>query len=530
MALYKTATPFFGEMVPGWITGEDRFRLASYEFYKALFKNDDTAFVVTLRNDEESPIYIPAAKRIVRTIGRYTCKDLGFTPVALPVNGSEPVPLTPEDQLGIVVAYGDLFNREEFFANFRDALELGIAQGDFCLFVSGDASKPEGSRLSLRFIDPGTYFPMRDEIDPLKTTGCKMIERILLNKDTMKPDPAGDPFIRVQKWVKVTNPEHSLYTEPTPGVPQTINYETPIEYEHLVYQEQDWEDPTKRVVAVNVLAQMPIPGITQLPIYHFRNRGEPGEFWGITELEGFERLMMGINQGITDEDVALAMQGLGMYATDQVPVNAAGEPTTWELGPRKVIQMSMGGKFERVTGVTSVQASQDHIKYLQSQAESTMGISDLAIGAGDVSVPESGIALTIKFAPIIDESDRKDLRVLAKLTQCWHDLKQWFQVYEGVTFADGVSVQPVVGEKMPKDTEKEMARLQDLYVNGVIPLRLYIEKLNDLGLDLGDPKALMAELEQEAAARMEQQQAMMGDSEMGGAERLDAEAGAPDEE
>ena len=510
MALYDTAVPFFGPL-PDWLNATDAARLASYTFYKDLLDNDSTAFKITLRDDEENPIYVPTAKRIVRTMARYVCKDLGFTPVGG----------TPQEQTDAILAFGNLFNREEFFPNFRDALEDGIAQGDFCLYVSGDPGKPEGSRLTLKFIRPGTYFAITDPDSPDRVVGQMMVERIFVNDAglTGQADSKKEA-LRRQRWVKVTSPLHPAY-QPPPAVP---NYETSIQYDCVVMDLKDWEDPTKATIVRTVWPMMEIPGITQLPIYHFRNRGETQEIYGQSELAGFERLVFAINQAVTDEDVALAMQGLGLYVTNQTPVNANGEPTDWILGPRRVVELKgVDGMFERVQGITSVLPSQDHISYLHDQVDSTLGISDVALGQVDTAVAESGIALALRMGPLLDESGRKDDRILSKLKQLFFDLKMWFAVYESTKFSDAITIEPDVGEKLPRDVEKELARLQDLFVNGILPLRLYIVKLNELGMNLGDPAELMAELEAEAQKRLEAEQAAMDAS---GVNRLGQEANA----
>jgi hypothetical protein len=521
MVLYNTAAPFFGAP-PDWLNATDARRLAAYEFYKALYKNDNTTYKVDLRGDEENPLYVPAAKRIVKTMARYVCKGLGFTPVIDPL-----FTVADDQQAAMITAYGNLFKREEFFANFRDALEMGIAQGDFCLYVSGDVAKPEGSRITLRFIDPGTYFPMTDPMDAQRVVGQQMVERVFLNASLQArmPDSTTE-YLRRQRWLKVTSPLHPGYVEP-PGVP---NYETPIQYESVIMNTRDWEDPAKAEIVRVDFPLAELPGITQLPIYHFVNKGETGELMGVSELEGFERLVMGVNQAITDEDVALAMQGLGMYVTDQVPVNADGERTDWVLGPRRVVEVSANGTFTRVGGVEKITAYQDHIGYLQDQAESTAGISDVALGQVDTSVADSGIALALRFGPLLDEAERKDDRVIPKLNQFSYDLRQWFAVYEGTQFPDGLTIEFEAGDKLPQDRDKLLATYQDLFVNGVLTMRLYIEKLNELGFNLGDPAKLIAEQEADAQKSLERQQAMMAaDPTAEDGNRLDAEAEAPDD-
>ena len=51
--------------------------------------------------------------------------------------------------------------------------------------------------------------------------------------------------------------------------------------------------------------------ITAFPVYHVRNRTEPLNPWGSSELRGLERILAGLTQAVSDEDMALALEGLG---------------------------------------------------------------------------------------------------------------------------------------------------------------------------------------------------------------------------
>ncbi len=415
------------------------------------------------------------------------------------------------------------------------------AKDHFVAYVYADPSKPEGSRISIRFLRAGTYFPRKDPTDKMRVSGCELVEYVLLN-DSLVEGAADStkPFIRRQRWVKVNDPAHPDYTERDPAdlEPQPIDFETFIQYESVILATKDWQDPAKAEIVKTVTPLVEITGITNLPMYHFRGRGEPDETWGVSLLVGMERLFLGLNQAATDEDMALAMSGLGVYVSNAKPVNANGEEIPWLIGPKRVIGLN-GPKtelyFERVTGVSkdAIGASQEHVGYLHDQVDSTAGISDVALGQVDTAVAESGVALMLRMGPILDESDRIDDRVLSKLRHLFYDLRQWFSVYEGANFDDTTQVVPNVGPKLPPDIDKELARFQDMFVNGVIPLQMYLQKLIDLEILSGTPETIMAQLQKEADENLARQQAAMGggaqpdgqDPAVGG-DRLDAEADA----
>ena len=78
----------------------------------------------------------------------------------------------------------------------------------------------------------------------------------------------------------------------------------------------------------------------------------------------------------------------------------------------------------------------------------TTGISDVALGQIDAVSAESGIALQIRMAPLLDAAAEKDLEIDAVMNQMLFDLRAWFQVYESVNL-DNTSVTSTFGEKLP---------------------------------------------------------------------------------
>jgi len=516
--IWDTAQQFAGKP-QGWLSTTDGLRLNAYGFYDQLFANDSNAVKLTLREDEENPIYVPAPRRIIRTKARYVCKGLGFQVVntTAGLGQAGEVPLDENSQVEAIMTFGTFFERERFFAMFRSAMAFGLAQGDWCIYLYADPLKPEGSRVSAKAIEPETFFPIKDPKDKTKMVGVRIVEQVVIDNKTV---------LKVQTWLTARAEGHPQYND-------GLYVDGAMITREVQFMEQtDWEDPKKRKLVTHPdnLAQEPVDGITHLPIYHFKANEKRGEFFGVSDLAGLERVFFGLNQAVTDEDVAMAMQGLGVYVSTNRPVDANGNPADWVIGPKRVVEVdgedgkSASDQFTRVPGITSVTASQDHYKYLQDMAETTTGASDVALGEIENSIAESGIALALRFAPLIDDATDKDELILAVLRQLFHDLKEWFATYESANLPEELEVIPVVGPKLPRDVDKDRTVYADLHLAGVIPTRLYIEKLNELGFDLGDPEQLIAEAQKEADENMQRQQELMGSVDPGG-DRLAQEAG-----
>jgi hypothetical protein len=125
------------------------------------------------------------------------------------------------------------------------------------------------------------------------------------------------------------------------------------------------------------------------------------------------------------------------------------------------------------------------------------------------------------MAPLLDAAIERDEEIHDVLIQMFHDLKDWFKVYERVDLGDdltGAVIEPVFGDKLPKDRAAELTLLSDLFLNKVIPIQIYWSKLRDLGVDLPED-AELTKLFEDAS------QLMMDNADPAGA-RLAAEANA----
>jgi hypothetical protein len=476
---YSVVASFLAGYIPSWLSGDplNAARIASYAFYDNLYWNDAGGFRMTIRGDEEFPVYVPSARRIVNTFNRYVARNM-----SIDIRGEN------ADQVEAAkLAFEVLFKREAFYSNFKHSKRLGLIKGDMVIGIFADPFKPDLERISLVDVDPAKFFPIVDPDDSKKIWGQRIIEQVKVGDKN---------YIHIQRWIKSTHPEHPSYNEEAP------DYEADIAFDQVLWEMESWDDPEKRKTFRVDTPLEPLPGIKTLPLYHFANNKDPNNIYGTSDLKGLERIFLDINQTATDESVAIAMAGLGVYVSDSSPVDSDGAATDWVLGPKRVVEVPVGGKFDRVSGVASVDPTQGHMDWMQAQAESVLGISDVALGQVDVTLAESGIALQIRMGPLLDASADRDGEIADKLIQMFHDLKTWFAVYERINLGDsltGAIIEPVFGQKLPTNNKEEMDRLAQLFLDNVIPIQVYWEKLRALGVELPDD-ADMGKMFEEAQA------------------------------
>ncbi len=454
---YSTAMPYVvaDAASAGWQSDYDRQRLAAYDLYDDMYHNDPARYRLMLRGSDEKPIYVPTAGSIIKSLARYVGKNWGFRvvePVADP--GEEAVEVTPEQIALAQATYGKLFARERLLSRYRSGVPEWLRRGDWCWFISADETKAAGRRISVRPIDPRRYYPLNgDATDLSRVTGQQLIEEVLV----------GDTFaLYVQTWLKASDPGHPDYgqEEPEEGFP--------ITYQADVYDVKDFDDPAKRKRLSSQqyasVAQEYIEGITNLPIYHIKNNEETDDPFGRSDLAGLESMVSGINQAITDEDLALALMGIGMYTTDSgAPVDeTTGQPTNWKLGPNRVVETDEGTTFRKVDGIDDVKPFQDHVGYMRDQAQGNAGLSDVSVGTAQNVSAESGIALAIKFSPTQDTVVVKNDNSNGVLTQMLHDLKEWFSAFEQIDLGE-VEIVSVTEDKnlLPFDREGRWNELME---------------------------------------------------------------------
>lgn len=436
---YSTVSPMMGPL-DSWLGSEDAMRLAAYALYEGMYRNVGDTFKLVQRGDEQNPIYLPNPMTIIEAKNRFLAKDWTFS--------LEPTLGTPQEQATLQFFLTQLFRREQMRPKFNTQKRWGMIRGDSVWHIVGDLDKPEGRRLSVYEIDPASFFPIYDAWNPDKITGVHLVDPVL--------NDAGKTIIKRQTYRKqddgtVTYELSWWETGAWDDRDDTVKLK-PVAGKDI--PDGDYNDPIKETRLD--------PRITSIPVYHVKNKRVTGQPFGTSELAGFETLFAGINQTITDEELTLALQGLGLYWTNSgPPTDDEGNETNWRFGPGWVLEIDAESTFGRVNGVSSVEPMQTHINKIEASAREAAGVPDIAIGNVDVQTAESGIALAFKMSPILSGNSEKEDEILGTMDQMLYDLvTMWLPVYESLdTAARAVSI---VGDPLPVNRAAVLAEVTQM--------------------------------------------------------------------
>jgi hypothetical protein len=445
MTPYTTALPLFG-VLPTWMDAYDAARIASYQVYEQIYWNIDQTFKLVQRGSQANPIYIPTGRTIVDTTNRYT--GAGFAALVDPEFG------TPNDRDALKVALRMLFARERFKSKYNAAKRFGLIHGDWGFHIVADPNKVAGSRLSIYALDPGSMFQVTHPDDLDRIQGWHIVN------EWVEPG-SGDTYLKRQTYSK----------GPDPYDPDKDDGK--IWSSLAIYNLDEWDDPTKAPY-VKLQDAAPLPDlITAMPVYHIRNFEEPGNPWGSSEMRGFERLMESINQSMSDEELSLALDGLGVYATTSgPPTDDDGNDVNWRLGPGRVVELDpvenqkVDDIFKRINGVGSVTPYGDHVKQIYDFMMEASNTPEVSRGKVQVAAAESGISLAIQFSPMLAKVAEKDEAISDAMSQFLYDLAfMWFPAYEGQGFNGAIAV-PQFGDKLPVNKSQKVAEVLSIVAAG----------------------------------------------------------------
>lgn len=476
---YSTAKPFFGPLQT-WLPGDDALRIEAYALYEGIYRNVPESFKLIQRGSEANPIYIPSAKTLIEAKNRFLAKRWTYS--------MDPRVGTPEERTTLDALLTSLFRRENVWAKFATQKRYGLIRGDAVWHIVADPNKPLGRRLSLYEVDPAAYFPIEDPWNSDKVLGCHLATPVVMSdgtsvikRQTYRKDPAGlsTTITYELSWWEVgawdDREDSGQELKPAKKIP-----------------EGEWNKPQPPT---------PLPPlITSIPVYHVKNSRVPGASFGTSELEGFERIIGAISQAISDEELHLALAGLGLYVTTSgPPVDAEGNEQNWKIGPGYVAEIDPDSTWERVQGITSVTPSLDHVRYLEGAMREASGTPDIAIGNVDVATAESGIALAFKMAPILSGNEEKEGEILGTMDHLLYDLvHMWLPSYEELpsTLASAVSI---VDDPMPLNRDAIIKEVVDLVTNNIISVEYARQLLSEkLGYDF--PQEMGETIVAEAAA------------------------------
>lgn len=489
---------------PSWVpNSDDADRVTVYQTYEDIYNNVKDAFKTYLRDAAGEDLFrrlVPAARSIIEATNRYLAKDPVLVSTVPPT-----VTIAPEAQAEFMQQLADLWAREEVTTKFLSMKRWMLIRGDGIIHLSADPSKPEGSRISITELEPEHYFPTYDHLDPTRVTAVYVVTIVLAD------DGEEQIAQRVEYRRILTVEDSAKYATPLNGIFYRVGF----------FEAGAWDDREPEFNADD-LKPVPVPvwakpaegaadyitgyalpkEITAIPLYHYRNNRTGNEPFGRSELQGIETLLAGVTQTVSDEELAVSLQGIGVYKTDSGrPRDTSGRESEWIIAPASVIELEEGRDFDRVEGITDLKPMLQHTEQLQSLARETTGTPDVAVGRVDVQTAESGVALAISMAPIIAKNQEKEEELLGKTNQMLFDLVNgWLPAYEK-TGGTGLIVQIMFGNPLPVNEDAVVTNISTLVEKKVIPVRFALELLKaKLGWDI-DPAALAGELlEQETAA------------------------------
>lgn len=500
---WKTAEPYIASTQIAWITDDiNKIRVSAYAFYDSVFLNAPDTWKVLMYETNRRPVYVPTAKTLVNAINRYVAPDMDIVvdEQALIAAGGAIDPAQPDPAQPM----RDLFHREMFYAKFAAEKRMGFVRGDWIFMIQGDENKAEGSRLSLVAVDPAAYFPIWSEEDPDVRIGAHIVQQWQID---------GEDDIRIFRTTFRKEFQGDVI-----GGPATITVE------EAIFEADEWGGPGMDEEGQPIEVITPLtpldPLITEIPLYHFRANYRNGEDWGTSSIAGLESLMVAVNQNSSDEDIALALAGLGVYtSTAGAPIDeSTGQELPWEIGPSRVVEIPRDDNFLRVQGITTVDPYQDHISYLRAAMTETTGISPVALGNVAVDEAESGIALLLKLGPTLSMAEEAELEITGKLRQLFWDLRAWLDVYEGINLMS-FTFMPKYGDKVPLNRKQRFDELMQLTDRNIVSASYVRAQLKAMGYPMPTDEEMLAQI---IAEKTSMQQIV---SDVTGA-RLDQELGA----
>lgn len=497
---YATAAPL-KRPIPTYVTNpEDQERIRAYTTYEDVWNNVPEAFAALLRasDDPISRRYIPAAREIIEAVNRYLGQDMET--VWTPIPGAT---VTDEQMAQWKAQLAAFWAREEVGIKFMSSKRWLLIKGDALLHVTADPTKDEGSRVRLTEVEPEQYFPIWDPADGERLLGCYLVS-------VVQDDDDEDIVQRIEYRKVLSEEQAAELAAPLGSIFYRLGF---FELDAWDDRSQDDDDPKPvdppEWSAVAEGAPDPFAGfalapeITSIPVYHMRNHrrgGKAGRF-GTSEIQGLETIFSGVIQNATDQDLAVAMVGLGTYYTTSGKArDKDGNIVPWVIGPASIAELEPDGTFGRVDGITTVQPILDHMKFLVDGARSSNGAPSIASGAVDTSVTLSGVAMRIQFMPVLAANAERELEMSSRWTHLLYDLlNMWFPTYEGWA---PLPLQPscTFGDPLPPDRAAVILEVTTLLTAGVISKEFAVQYLADkLGFQFPVGMLEQATVEQQAA-------------------------------
>lgn len=500
---YASVIKTLGLPMPSHITDPvDAARVAAYDAYDDMYANVPQTFKLAMRGTNDNPVYVPSTQRIVETTNRYLGVGWNWTITSAADNAAEAE--AARAWLATVYTNNKMPSK---LGSFKRGM---LKRGDAIFHVIGHPDRPQGSRVQVLEIHPRTYFPIPDPTDPEGLLGVYILSLITVEEGGGLINASSVVAMRQSYRYETVKGKRRVFSqlsffEPNAWDDRFAGHE-PL---RPVAIPSDWDTPAMQPVLDGVLLP---ETVTRLPVYHAVNNRSDEETFGTAEVAGMETLVAAMNQAVSDEDITLALQGLGIYVTDSAgPKDEDGNETDWIIQPGYVIELKAGEKFTRVDGITNMEPFQDHIKTLSGSIDQSGGLSAVAVGNVDAATAASGVALRLDMAPILAKNSEKEGELLGTLDQLGNDLLQMWSPVDSVAITEDVTVADSFDDPLPVDRTAVVAEITALVTAGLMSKEFALTVLKaKLGYDFpsdmldsisADADAESARVAQELAAQ-----------------------------
>lgn len=142
---YIAALDFIKDADANIVNAWDAKRVSTYDLYENLYLNSTVSLKIVLRGDDQVPILMPSARKIVEATNRFLGKNLNYFVDA----GGDEGTRQSVDQW-----WADFFKRETVVTKFNSSKRWGLIRGDGALIVSANPGKGVGQRISIDELDP----------------------------------------------------------------------------------------------------------------------------------------------------------------------------------------------------------------------------------------------------------------------------------------------------------------------------------------------------------------------------------------
>jgi len=486
---YDPVISTLGAPQPAWVSDpDDKVRVAAYDAYDNMYANAPGTFRLAMRGTNDKPVYIPSTRRLIEATNRYLGKNWQYTLTSISGNAQDVI----EGKAWLDRVYALTHAHSKFYSFKRNML----IKGDAVFHVVADLSKPSGSRIRVLELNPRTYFRIEDPTDPEELQGVYIVNLITTGEQaTQVAVRQSYRYVTVGGKRKVQSQlaffEPGFWDDRWAGHPALKPVPIPVE----------WDTPDTRS---KMAGQMLPDSVTTIPVYHGVNNRADEDPYGASEISGIESVIASLNQSMSDEDITLALQGLGLYVTTaSAPINAdTGEQEDWLIAPGYVIEIQPGTEMKRVDGLPHLVPFQQHMQSLTDSMDKASGVTATAVGSVDVTVAASGVALRLDMAPILAKNMEKEVELIAVLDNMGQDLlDQWAKV-DGVPVAEDLLVTNTFDDPLPIDRAGIVTEVTALVGKGLMSRAFAVTYLKSkLGYDFPDDMLdqINADIDKESA-------------------------------